>query len=686
MRELLEAIKQRYGLDTLVWLDFETFYKTKGSVGNKSLKLGGSTLYNYIFDPRFHETGVGVGEDEGDIEFIHDPEELGELMDEFQGRREGGERIGVVAFNTGFDCAVANWRFGTTFDMYFDVQGMRQLLFPNAPKNLAQAAIDQWPDDATKRKGEELAMFDGIEYQYMSESDREILGRYCIQDVALTRDLFYEYIGQIFIGGLAEEIELMHITLRAAIEPQFVIDTSPLIERIAIEKAKKKSAWEGAVEFLAGYNFDDLDPKDFSSNPRFAALLEQLSMEVPMKMSKTTHKPAPALANGDPDYVRLQINNPEFEPVFRARRLSKSTNALTRAEKFIEVSNIFDWMSSHNKDMAQTMPFFLNYLGAGQTGRWSGGQRLNQQNLTADRLGDNSDGHHRRSLLAPKGYQVAVSDLSNIELRVNQWFCGQNDVLAQMAVKDYDYYCDVAEGIFDRVIVKKVDKNERQMGKAAGLGLGFAMGWKGFQLYLASGPLGMDPMFKDDTFCKKVKDSYDGKHPFVRNMWNFIANTVIPALVHGNEVRFGPNDSVVAYKDAIRLPSGRVLSYPNARYEGKESKKGFDMKVVIDSTLVTKFGRKVPKGIWHGLIIENIVQAIARDVLAWQMVRVERYLNSTKFGWLVGSVHDETLSLIKDEIVGEAFAEIQRIMSTGPDWADGIPLENEGGYAPEYSK
>lgn len=686
---VLARIKERFGLDELVFDDFETYYKTKGTAGNKSFSLRTLTYAQYIFDERFHTTGMGIGYDDQPISFVHVPEEIRGEIERLKAKRAEGIRIGLVAANTGFDGAILAWRFGLVFDFYFDVLAMRKLLYGAKSASLKQAALDEWPDDEELHKGgDELVAVDGVAYQYMEEHHLLPLGKYCAQDTNLARRLLEVYFERIERDGLIDEIFLMHITLRAAIEPQFVVDHKPLVERIAIEKDKKKTLFQKAVQFLdENFNITDVTAKTFSSNQQFADLLECLSVRVPTKKSKTTGKDTPALGKNDPEYVRMRIDYDHLAPIFDARESSKSSNALTRAESFIDVSNAFDKHCALN--IEANMPFFLNYCGAGQTGRWSGGQKLNQQNLEADRTGKGEQGHHRRSLRAPEGYQVAVCDLSNIELRVNMWLCGQQDVLDQMEFEEgYDYYCDVAGGIFDRIIVKSEDKQERQMGKASGLGLGFAMGWRGFQGYLASGPMGMDPMFKDDSFCRKVKASYDAKHPMIVQMWEYIDKIVIPVIVNGGEtLQFGPDCSIIAEKDRIVLPSGRVLHYPNARWSGKEGRGGFNFRAIIDGPFTDRFGRAVPKSLWHGLILENMVQAIARDVLGYQKVGVYHMLEiDNDYGWLIGSVHDETLSMIRTEVADIAFDAIQSIMKVPPPWARTLPLDCEGGYAPEYSK
>lgn len=672
----LNVIKKAFELDIIVFLDWETFYKSKANNGSKSFSLKSLTYPEYIFDPRFHETGLGLVIDLDDhIEYGHGVNFYNTQMQKLKDARADGLRIGLVAHNTVFDGAICNWRYGLEFDFYFDTMLMRKYLAAHRPSGLNMCAKDEWPDDPALRKGNDLADVDGIKYEYITDGQHASLAKYCRQDVNLMRRLFLAYIPRI---GLANSTELraMHITIRGAVEPQFDIRHDLLEEVIKEENIKDGEAVVEAIRFCAERDVTGITPKTFSSNPQYEELLGNFGLRVPKKISKTTGLLTPALGKGDPEYIRLQIDNPEYAVLYKARERMKSTIAKSRAERMISVSSTF---RKHGFDDA-CMPFFLNYYGAGQTGRWSGGQKLNQQNNTRG-------GKHRLSMLAPDGYQIGVCDLSNIELRVNLWFCGQEDLLENFRNDpNFDLYSDIASDIFSYKVTKKTHPDERQMGKAAALGLGFSMGWFGFQQYLASGPLGMEPMFKDDEFCRNVKNAYDVKHYAIKAMWHFLANTVMPVIVNGGELRFGPNDLYIARKDQVVLPSGRVLQYSNARYKGEETQSGVSMKVVFDSDKYDRWGKPVPKYLWHGLLIENIAQATARDILAEQLVNVDRELDEKYLGWVMGSVHDELLAALKEGNEDEAFSIMERNMSKAPEWAIGLPLANEGGYAKEYSK
>lgn len=675
--QIIELVKEHYKLDVLVFLDFETFFADKNRIGNKTFKLGPSRpLWKYVFDPLFHVTGLGFGLDMGPIAYPETPEQVAEFTKKFatyiKQQRKDGKRFGLVAHNTTFDGSILSWLYDCTFDMYFDTQGIEQLVNTQMPKSLAASLERRFPDDETMRKTDELASADGVALEDFTPELHMAIRGYCINDTAQMRSLFCQ---QLRDGFPWIELDLMHITFRAWIEPQFGIANNLLKEVIDDEKKADDEAISKAILHCHEVGIVEVSPKTFGSNPKYGGLLQKLGLTVPQKRSPSTGQMTLALGKNDPPYVKMQIGNPEHAPVYLARDRVKSTIASSRAKSMMECADLF----RHHTLAEACMPFFLAYYGAENTGRWSGKEKLNQQNLQRA-------SKHRLALLAQDGAQVGVNDLSNIELRVNLWFCEQNDLLAEFQNDpDFDMYAALASDIYGFMVNKKDHKDERQVGKAGSLGLGYSMSWYGFQNYLAGGPLGMEPMFVSDSFAKNVKTSYDLKHPGIVAMWNEIKYQVLDVLAHGGEHRFGRNNCCIARKDSIELPSGRVLRYPNTRTKLSGDDRGMKAEYYCDSTTVVH-GRPLPRKIWHGLIIENCIQAIARDVLAYQMVITNDQLIRNGYGWVIGSVHDEILSMLWDATVEEGFSIMQRCMAMLPDWATGIPLASEGGYAREYSK
>lgn len=675
-KKVLDEIKAFCGLDKLVFLDFETFWKSKANNGTKSYTLNKTPYWDYINSPRFQVTGLGYAIDDGEWTYVHNPGEVMEAVESIRNLRDQGQKLGLVAHNCQFDGSILNWRGGVNFDWYFCTMLVEKLLNVHESSSLKKTAERRWPDDESMRKGDELLNTDGVRYEDFTDADHVMMEKYCVQDNHLMREIFIQQLA----GGLPKgEIEAINITLRGAIERQFCIDRTPLREVIEESEAEKAVAVSEAIKWCHSQGVEEVSPASLSSDQKYAALLARFGMKVPLKMSETTFLMIPALGQNDPEYTKFQINNPVAAPLFKARRLAKSNIAKTRAEKMILVADKFRDLPQYVEG-GPDMPMFLKYYGAENTGRWSGGELLNQQNLQRN-------SKHRLSMMAQEDHVIGVNDLSNIELRVNLWFCEQEDLLSRYQDDaHFDMYSDLASDIYGFQVDKKVHKDERQIGKAGSLGLGYAMSWPGFQRYLAGGPLGMEPLFVEDAFAKNVKSAYDAKHYAIAAMWSLIANQVLPTMAGGGGMEFGRDGCVRAVKDKLILPSGRALHYPNCRAHGEETKFGYRVSYVCDSSRRDRFGKPLVRSLHKGLIIENIIQAMARDILAWQMVRVERELKAKNLGWVIGSVHDEILSMLKESSAQAGFEIMQNNMSLKPDWAHGMPLASEGGYAKEYSK
>lgn len=657
---LIRNIKAAFKLDTLISLDFETFY-------GKGYGLKNKTYAEYIMDDRFRAQMLGVGEDNEDIEIL-DAHELDEWAANIRARRMAGERIGVIAQNTQFDAAILCWRFGLVFDFYFDAMLLSRLRFINRSAALKAHAERIWPEDESRRKGDELHKAEGIEDLHSVPGLFEGMSTYCTQDVALTRDIVLHHwaTGQVPMA----EWYLMHITLRGCVEPQVWIN-QPLLDEVMVDDlADKTRKVIAASDYLESLGKPPVEADVFASNDKYKALLADFGAKLPYKLDPETYEMKPALGKTDPEYVKFQQDNPQLEPLFAARETVKSTIATSRAKRLQTTANLLP--------LGGFIPFPLNYHKA-HTGRWSGGEKLNLQNLQRG-------SKHRMCLTAKDGYVITVRDLSGIEMRMNLWFCEQDDLL-ELVGKGGDIYCKAAEGIYAHPVNKKEHPLERQVGKVATLGLGYQMSWKTFQATMAGGPMGMDPIFFPDSFCKQVKDAYDRDNPMVKQMWAFLGNVVIPAMCDPMcDMDIGRHGCVKVRYQKLILPSGRELQYPSLHCHAFEHARGMTYEYRYDDGTRNRFKEVVWKRIYGGALLENIIQAIARDVIADHMIKIEDLLCETASGRVIGSVHDEILSMVLKPLAEQQYEQMGTIMATPPHWCFDLPLASEGGWDTVYSK
>ena len=658
--ELIQQMKDHFHLDAIISLDFETFY-------GKGYGLKNKTYAEYIMDDRFRAQMLGVGEDDGDISILDAPD-IDTWATDIRTRRASGERIGVIAQNTHFDAAILCWRYGVTFDFYFDAMLLSRLRFINRSAALKAHAERLWPEDDSRRKGDELHKAEGIEDLHSVPGLFDGMSTYCRQDVALTRDIVLHHwaTGQV----PAMEWQLMHLTLRSCVEPQVWINQALLDEVVADDQADKVNKVAAASAYLVTLGRDTVSADVFASNEKYKNLLATFGARLPYKLDPETYEMKPALGKTDPEYVKFQQEHPELQPLFDARETVKSTIATSRAARLKDTANLLP--------LNGFIPFPLNYHKA-HTGRYSGGEKLNLQNLQRG-------SKHRLCLTAKDGHVITVRDLSGIEMRMNLWFCEQDDLL-ELVGSGGDIYCKAAEGIYAHPVNKKEHPMERQVGKVATLGLGYQMSWKTFQATMAGGPMGMDPIFFPDSFCKQVKAAYDRDNPMIKQMWAFLGNVVIPAMCDPLcDMELGRHGCVKVRYQKLILPSGRELQYPGLHCHMMEHARGVDYEYRYDDGTRNRHKQVVWKRIYGGALLENIIQAVARDVIVHHLVQIEDTLCESGSGWVIGSVHDEILSSVLSDKAEAMFDRMGTIMATPPQWCFDLPLASEGGFDKVYSK
>jgi len=209
-----------------------------------------------------------------------------------------------------------------------------------------------------------------------------------------------------------------------------------------------------------------LDTSVLRSGPKFAEELRKRGVEPPMKKSEkktaTARAADPnaeevytyAFSKSDRAFLDL-LDNPEVAHLCDGRLAAMSSGDIKRIDRLLAITGLPPY----------TIPMPLNYCGA-HTTRWSGGGGINVQNLKKG--ADGKAGKLRESFEAPPGHVINVADSSQIELRLNMWFCGQNDIL-EMLRNGEDVYSYVATKILRKAVDKSM-KKERQFGKIVELG------------------------------------------------------------------------------------------------------------------------------------------------------------------------------------------------------------------------
>ena len=341
----------------------------------------------------------------------------------------------------------------------------------------------------------------------------------------------------------------------------------------------------------------------------------------------------------------------------------------------------------------------LQFYGAARTGRWAG--RLVQvQNLPQNHLPDLDYARGlvkagdlddfllnyanpasvlseliRTAFVAKPGSVFHVCDFSAIEARVVAWLAGEKWVL-EVFKEGGDIYCATAGQMFHCKVEKHGENAElRQKGKIAVLALGYGGGAAALEA------MGGSRMGLDEQEEKDIVKRWRAANPRIVKFWNTIETAAVRAIKYGETVTI--NRGIVVSRRwgmlLITLPSGRTICYPRAA-TGMETGDGWrgDHEIIeyegLDQT-TKKWGKIRTYG---GKLTENVVQAIARDILGWIILRAEEAgLN------IVFHIHDE---IVVEAEPGQTLQEVEAIFSKPIDWCRDLPLKGAGYTTPYYLK
>lgn len=478
-------------------------------------------------------------------------------------------------------------------------------------------------------------------------------------------DQCYQLLLRLIPQTKKDEEKLIDMTIRSLVEPTFACDMDLLHNTLEEESIRKRELLlDAADKMLDEPLLTDEEKvqsvlKLLSSAPKFAKFLESIEVEVPKKISPTTGKEIPALAKTDEEFIALQEHdNPLVATAANARLDAKSTLLQTRIKAFISAAD------SHPQ---KKVPIPLKYYGADTTGRWSG-WAYNPQNLPRvhPKFPKPSDAL-RKSLVAPKGYKVVVADLSGIELRVNHflWKVPSSMELFEKDRENADLYKDFASTLYE-VYESEVTKEQRQVGKVAHLGLGFGAGSVTFQK-VAKLMGGVDI---DLDESKDIVDAWRMAYPEITIGWRTCHKALSTIIRGATGGAIDPWGMVYPTPEGLQTPKG-IIRYPNLRTEMNEE--------TNRTEFVYGQGRNKAR-IYAGKIDENIVQHLARCVIADNALEVQR-----RTGLIPAlMVHDELVYVVPGDQAQTTLDTVQEIMRTPPVWWPELLTWSEGDIADTY--
>ena len=656
----------------VVVLDFETFFSQEYSLTKTS-------TIEYICDPRFEFTGIGIADSPGfSPRFVPFPEQMIKVLQERHG--ENLENVTLVVKNAKFDVTILVEKFSINPPFLVDIDDLARHWDSRISHRLKDLAKLFGLDP----KGDTMK-FKGLHWKDMTPEQKFALENYCCRDVELEAILLKKLLPLMSTPEI--ELPLARHNLNLYLKPRLILNSFK-----AIELDMSMS------EILAGI----IEPtgrtvKEIGGTISFAKLLMESLPEgehIPTKVGKPSKNmkamleldnqifgpwlpqpaavSAPAFARDDVGFQELQAHpKDEVRNLCKAREAVKSwPNHIKRIRSLIKQSSCSDGLLR--------VPF--HYYGS-HTGRDSGGEKINLKNLGG--RGRAGKGNHpligkvRGLIEAPEGETMLISDSAQIEARLLAWIAGQKD-LTDGFKNGEDIYSAFATVLFRCEVRKPKDSDskddaalltvQRGFGKDAILGCGYGMGAaKFFQRCMANESL--RPFFESGeynfAFIEKLIKTYRTRYSKIPEFWKAVEKAFRWVVKYPQEASYysvpgtGSRSCLTFWNDNgtvnVQLPSGRVLYYRHCKLGSRNS-------------ITWHHGK-----LWGGSITENVIQAIARDLLVFWIMECERYSLPVVF-----HCFDEIVNLVYKFDAEAGLSMVANIMCSKPDWAEGLPLAVEG--------
>ena len=631
----------------LVTIDYETFWSQDHSL-SKMLPM------TYVMHPETEIISCSVKINDGKTDVYFGEANIRAAFD-----IDWSDTFALAHNMSGFDAMILAWRFGITPKMWGCTLAMARPIHSITVGNSLKKLVEHYnlgvKDNAAlmNTKGRHLCDFTEQEVKDMAKYNKD------------DTDQCYALFQKLKPHFTTKELWHIDASIRMLVEPAFVVDTELLNKTLVLERDRKYQAVIELAELL-GMDIEGDTSKveeevttQLLSAAKFSEVLTARGVDVPTKPSPSNpEKRIPALAKTDNEFIALQEHDDPIVAAAAGARLAvKSTILETRIGAFLEVTQAANGL----------LPIPINYCGAATTGRDSG-WAYNPQNLPrilpgSPKLSDAM----RNCMKAPDGYKVIVSDLSGIELRVNMflWKVPYAMKLFQDSPDKADLYKTLASEVLN-VPYEEIQKMQRQAGKAMHLGCGFGLG--SADKFIAVAKQMAQIKVTEEEATKYIR-GYREKHPEIVQGWK-TCHTALLDIYNGEEVPIDPWGLCVTNEHGIRLPSGRLIRYP---------------KLHIESSIGGRdewwYGEGRHRArIYAGKIDENIVQALARDVLKDYKLQ---YFQETGLRSAL-DVHDELVYVVPEDVAQDRLDHLQKIMRVPPKWWPELVTWSEGDIADTY--
>lgn len=399
-----------------------------------------------------------------------------------------------------------------------------------------------------------------------------------------------------------------------------------------------------------------LTQEEISGNISFTGAISEAIKEAgenPQKYFKLGKKGyLLAASKVDPERETLLYHRSSTVRNLMAARIAVKSTPLhvKRIEKLIRIATAAGGL----------LPVSLHYHGA-ITGRTTGADGTNFQNLTASVC---------NLLTAAPGNRLITCDLSAIEARVIAWLAGEEQMLEVFRDPNRDIYKEFAATVLAKNALHVTADERQKIGKVGILGCSYGMAANSVQspretnLWFRQAGLSIDQ-------SQLIVDTYRSQYTAIVNFWHELERAAVFALCKKQPAQVGyiryeshPDCNLVAI-----LPSGRLMRYHN---------------VHVDPHNFSRIVQKRNGGytsLWHGLLAENVTQAVARDILIEAILRIEQFRIKHCL-----QVHDSIVVQAKTGDINLMKSIIEDEMTRPPTWAKDLPLACKSKIGYRYAK
>jgi len=519
----------------------------------------------------------------------------------------------VFAHNARFDSAIAKSNIPVDLEWACTAD---LAAFNQSPRALDKAALCLLKETVSKDPRKKMK---GKHFNNLNPEEKKEIIKYCQKDAELCYRLAEKYYDDWpLIERRISEVNRKMGRYGVCLDTKYIETSCRLLKQIMFD-AEKKLPWR---------NDPDLSTAILSSKEA-CKLCNQHNLPIPKRINDKG-KEVVTWAQSDPDVQLWEEQFSQKYPWVAAMRDYRKANILLKKLIAMQSRVVGD----------NIMPTELLYFGA-HTGRFSGGGGVNMQNLPGRR---ENFVNLRRAIKARPGHKLVVIDWSQIEPRLLRWVVKDTRALnlLKQGINMYEAYA-IQHFEWKKIgMLKKIDPNLYAMAKAVVLGAGYGCGGVKYRA-VAKAMAGLD-LTEEEAF--KQINLFRRDNPKIVALWN--------QLLFAARLRAQKQQDF-----KIQLPSGRCLHYFNMN-----TQPSLRASVYRDGSRVSY--------LHGGLLTENYIQAIARDVFAEALIR----LYDNKINCLF-HVHDEYILEVPEGDRERQKKQISQILLESPSWLKDCPLDFE---------